>query len=166
MSKSANCTSLPTSVFKRNSIPISLKMVRRRDITVFSILNSGIPKVSKPPISGFLSNTTGLTPLRTNTSAHPKPAGPAPIIATRLSVHCTLDISGRQPIANAVSTMYFSVLPMVTAPKPSFKVHAPSHKRSCGQTRPHTSGKVLVSWHNSAAPKILPSAINFSQLGI
>ena len=120
------------------------KISRRRFITSFSILNSGIPKVSKPPISGRLSKTTGLTPLRTKISAQPKPAGPAPIIATFLSVHFTCDISGRQPKAKAVSLMYFSALPMVTAPKPSFKVHAPSHKRSCGQTRPQTSGKVLV----------------------
>ena len=103
---------------------------RRRDITVFSNLNSGIPKVNKPPISGYLSNTTGFTPLRANTSAAPKPAGPAPMMATRLPVSTTFDMSGRQPMARAVSVMYFSTLPMVTAPKPSFNVQAPSHKRS------------------------------------
>ena len=137
-------TSVPISVFKRNSTPIPVKISRRRFITSFSILNSGIPKVSRPPISGRLSNTTGLTPLRTKISAQPRPAGPAPMIATFLSVHFTEDISGRQPSANAVSLIYFSALPIVTAPKPSFKVQAPSHKRSCGQTRPHTSGSVLV----------------------
>ena len=136
--------SVPISTFKRNSTPIPVKISRRRFITSFSILNSGIPKVSKPPISGRLSNTTGFTPLRTRISAQPKPAGPAPMIATFLSVHFTLDISGRQPKAKAVSLIYFSALPMVTAPKPSFRVQAPSHKRSCGHTRPHTSGKVLV----------------------
>ena len=137
-------TSTPISVFKRNSIPIPVKISRRRFITSFSILNSGIPNVSKPPISGRLSNTTGFTPPRARISAQPKPAGPAPMMATFLLVHLTPDISGRQPKANAVSLIYFSALPIVTAPKPSFKVHAPSHKRSCGQTRPQTSGKVLV----------------------
>ena len=136
--------SFPMSVFKRNSTPMPVKISRRRFMTSFSILNSGIPKVNRPPISGRLSNTTGFTPLRTRISAQPRPAGPAPIIATFLLVHFTCDISGRQPKAKAVSLMYFSALPIVTAPKPSFKVHAPSHKRSCGQTRPHTSGKVLV----------------------
>ena len=143
----SNCSmviSLPISVLRRNSMPMPVKISRRRFITSFSILNSGIPKVSRPPISGRLSNTTGFTPLRTKISAQPKPAGPAPMIATFLSVHFTDDISGRQPKANAVSLMYFSALPIVTAPKPSFKVQAPSHRRSCGQTRPQTSGKVLV----------------------
>src|SRR5690606_36411557 len=110
----------------------------------FSSLNSGVPNVSGPPISGYLSNTTGVTPLRTRISAQPSPAGPAPITATRLPVFTTLNRSGVQPKANAVSVMYFSVEPMVTAPKPSFKVQAPSQRRSWGQTRPQTSGNVLV----------------------
>ena len=40
--------------------------------------------------------------------------------------------------------MYFSIEPMVTAPRPSFSVQAPSHSRSCGQMRPQTSGSELV----------------------
>ena len=49
------------------------KLLRqRKNDEVFSSLNSGIPKVSRPPISGFLSNTTGVTPPRTNTSAQPR----------------------------------------------------------------------------------------------
>ena len=104
----------------------------------FSSLNSGMPKVSRPPISGFLSNTTGVTPLRTRATEAP---GPAPMMATFLPVGLTLDMSGRQPMAKAVSAMYFSTEPIVTAPKPSFRVQAPSQRRSCGQTRPHTSGR-------------------------
>src|SRR5690625_5454775 len=92
----------------------------------------------------YLSNTTGRTPLHTRTTTQPIPAGPAPMTATFLSVHSTWDISGFQPIAKAVSVMYFSALPMVTAPKPSLRVQAPSHNRSCGHTRPHTSGRELV----------------------
>jgi len=56
--------------------------------------------------------------------------------------------------------------PMVTAPKPSLRVHAPSHRRSCGHTRPHTSGKVLVWCDSSAAARMLPSATSFSQFGM
>ncbi|CAM5270509.1 hypothetical protein SSTU70S_07105 [Stutzerimonas stutzeri] len=89
-----------------------LKISRRRLSTVFSSLNSGMPNVSRPPISGLRSNTTGATPLRTSTSAQPKPAGPAPMMATRLPVGLTLDRSGRQPIAKAVSAMYFSTEPI------------------------------------------------------
>ena len=55
-------------------------------------------------------------------------------------------MSGRQPALKASSEMYFSTWPMVTAPKPSLSVQAPSHRRSCGQTRPHTSGSELVWW--------------------
>ena len=33
---------------------------------------------------------------------------------------------------------------------------APSHRRSCGQSRPHISGMVLVSWNTSAAPITSP----------
>ena len=69
-------------------------------------------------------------------------------------------------MARAVSVMYFSDAPMVTAPKPSLSVQAPSHSRSWGHTRPHTSGRVLVWWLSSAASKILPSATSLSQLGM
>ena len=87
-------------------------------------------------------------PTRARRSAQARPAGPAPTTATRLPVGVTRDRSGRQPSASAASTMYFSTAPIVTAPKPSLSVHAPSHRRSCGQTRPQTSGSGLVSWHS------------------
>ena len=148
-------------------MPMPVNTSRRRVSTCFSSLNSGMPKVSRPPISGLRSNTTGVTPLRTRISAQPRPAGPAPITATRLPVGTTLDRSGRQPMAKAVSVMYFSTEPMVTAPKPVwFRVQAPSHRRSCGQTRPQTSGRVLVWWESSAAARMLPSETSFSQFGM
>ena len=138
-------------------MPISVNTSRRRMSTSFSNLKAGMPKVSKPPISGARSYTVTATPLRISTSAQPKPAGPAPITATRLASASNGTTLGRQPWANAVSVMYFSTLPMVTAPNSSFKVQAPSHKRSCGQTRPHTSGKLLVACANSAASMMRPS---------
>ena len=112
------------------------------------------------------SNTTGCTPLRTRMSAHARPAGPAPTMATRLVVGCTFDMSGRQPALSASSVMYFSIAPMLTAPRPSFSVQAPSHRRSCGQMRPHTSGSELVLCDSSAASNRFPSSISFSQLGM
>jgi len=36
------------------------------------------------------------------------------------------------------------MLPMLTAPMPLFRVHAPSQSLSCGQTRPHISGNEFV----------------------
>ena len=68
--------------------------------------------------------------LRTRRSAQARPAGPHRP-RRRLPVRATLTV-GRQPCASAVSTMYFSTAPMVTAPKPSLSVQSPSHRRSCG----------------------------------
>src|SRR3569623_1662055 len=99
-------------------------------------------------------------------SAQPNPAGPAPTIATRLPVATTPDMSGRQPRLSASLVMYFSIEPMVTAPKPSLSVQAPSQRRSCGHTRPQTSGSELVRCDSSAASKILPSSTSLSQLGM
>ncbi len=45
---------------------------------------------------------------------------------------------------------------MVTAPNSSFRVQEPSHRRSCGQTRPQTSGRVFVWCDSSAASKYAP----------
>jgi hypothetical protein len=41
--------------------------------------------------------------------------------------------------------MCFSTAPMVTASKPFSITQLPSHSRSCGQMRPHTSGMLLVA---------------------
>lgn len=93
------------------------------------------------------------------------PAGPAPITATRLPVGCTSLRSGRQPLASAVSTMYFSTAPMVTAPNSS-SVQLPSHRRSCGHTRPQTSGSGLVEWHSAAASSMRFSCTSCSHCGM
>src|SRR6266404_276493 len=144
-------TSRPTSTFRRNSTPMYSMISRRFSTTSFSSLNGGMPKVRRPPIFEYRSNTTGVTPLRTRTSAHASPAGPAPTTATRFPVRTTLDMSGFQPCLNASSVMYFSMAPMLTAPMPSFSVHAPSHSLSCGQIRPHISGREFVWCESSAA---------------
>jgi glutamate synthase (NADPH/NADH) small chain len=65
--------------------------------------------------------------------------------------------------------MYFSTAPMVTAPNSS-SVQLPSHSRSCGQTRPHTSGSGLVLWHSvaviGAGPAGLACADRLARAGI
>src|SRR6185437_4729 len=98
-------------------------------------------------------------------SAQASPAGPAPITATVWPVGCTAVMSGRQPVASAVSTMYFSTAPMVTAPNSS-SVQLPSHRRSCGHTRPHTSGNGLVLWHSVAASWMRFSCTSCSHCGM
>ena len=62
--------------------------------------------------------------------------------------------------------MYFSTAPMVTAPKPSLSVQLPSQRRSCGHTRPHTSGSGLVLWHRSAASRMRFSCTSCSHCGM
>ena len=69
-------------------------------------------------------------PFLERTSAHARPAGPAPIIPTLNFVGTTFDRSGFHPCFKASSVIYFSILPIVTAPNPSLRVQAPSHKRS------------------------------------
>ena len=83
-------------------------------------------------------------PALVRTSAHESPAGPAPTIATFLPDHDLFDKSGFHPISKALSVIYFSIDPIVTAPNPSFSVHAPSQSLSWGQTLPHTSGRLFV----------------------
>ena len=136
--------SLPTSIFSLNSTPIPSRIFLLLYTISLSNLNGGIPKVRRPPISSYLSYTTDLIPFLAKTSAQAKPAGPAPIMPTLKFVGFTFDKSGCHPRFNASSVMYFSILPMVTAPKPSFKVHAPSHNLSCGQILPQISGRELV----------------------
>ena len=84
-------------------------------------------------------------------SAHARPAGPAPIIETAWVEKFSTYFFGFHPSARALSVIYFSIWPIVTASYPVFKVQAPSQSFSCGQILPHISGKEFVSWHKSAA---------------
>ena len=56
---------------------------------------------------------------------------------------------------------------MATASCPAFKcVHCDSHCFSCGQTRPHTAGKALVSFRVFAASRNSPRSMFLMNLGI
>ncbi len=80
-----------------------------------------MPKVSRPPIS---SGGRTRPPRCRRDAAGPRttsPAGPAPTTATRRPVSTTAERSGRQPWRNASSVIERSMLPIVTAPKPSFQ---------------------------------------------
>ena len=90
---------LPTSVLSLNSTPMSLKIPSRRRVHhCFFQLKLRDTKRQQPADLWIpIENPTGLTPARG--SAHrrsPRPAGPAPMIATRLPVQCQhRDRSGR-----------------------------------------------------------------------
>ena len=77
-------------------------------------------------------------------SAQASPAGPAPIMDTCFLPNFSTYRFGFHPILIAVSVICFSICPIVTASKPVFRVHAPSHSLSCGQILPHISGNELV----------------------
>ena len=108
--------SLPISQFKLNVTPISSNIFLLFLTIFFSSLNSGIPKVNKPPISDCFSKTSHLTPALIKTSAQARPAGPEPTIATLFLVHLLFSKLGFQPNSNALSVIYFSMFPMLTAP--------------------------------------------------
>ena len=56
---------------------------------------------------------------------------------------------------------------MATASCPAFKcVHCDSHCFSCGQTRPHTAGRALVSFRVFAASRNSPRSMFLMNLGI
>src|SRR5579862_6562363 len=56
-SSSSKGTSAPTSHLRRNSTPMPSMISRRFSTTSFSSLKGGIPKVSRPPMRGWRSNT-------------------------------------------------------------------------------------------------------------
>jgi len=62
--------------------------------------------------------------------------------------------------------MYFSTAPIATGSLLQFKMHAPSHNRSCGQTREQISGMLLVLRDTAAASRNSPCAASASHSGI
>ena len=88
----------------------------------FFSLNFRYRKLEARQSQGTYRNTTAFTPLRFKTSAAARSGQPAPTIATFINRDAEADPDAGF-IAKAVSVMmYFSTLPMVTAPKPSFSV--------------------------------------------
>ena len=70
-------------------------------------------------------------------------------------------------MAKAWSPSQASTEPMVTASQPDwFKVHDPSHSRSCGQMRPQISGMVEVRDATRQASRGSFSADRRSQSGM
>ena len=77
------------------------------------------------------------------------PAGPAPT----MPIDCGRSREGftglTQPLAKAVSVMYFSTAPIETDSNPFSMTQLPSQRRSCGQMRPQISGMLLVAEETS-----------------
>src|ERR1043166_809287 len=93
------------------------------------------------------------------------PPGPEPITATVNP----LGGAGAAFTASwwkAYSLMNRSTAPMETGSDRVFKMHEPSHNRSCGQTREQSSGMLLVDPDKAAASRKCPSAVSASHSGI
>ena len=143
-----SCSSLlvistPTSIPVRNSVPSSSICSIRRSMCRFSILNSGMPYLRRPPIRSARSKTTTECPARVSCCAAASPAGPLPTTATDLPER-TLGFTGvTQPISNAWSMMVTSTCLIATGSWLMPKTHAPSH--GAGHRRPVNSGKLFVA---------------------
>src|SRR6266536_928927 len=93
------------------------------------------------------------------------PPGPEPITATV----SPLGSAGEACTAScrkAYSLMNRSIAPMDTGSDLVFRMHEPSHNRSCGQTREQSSGMLLVEPERAAASRKCPSAVSASHSGI
>jgi hypothetical protein len=82
------------------------------------------------------------------------PAGPEPTIATFFAVLTDGGSGFTQPCSKARSTIAHSIVLMVTGLSSMLSVQDASH--GAGQTRPVTSGKLLVVWRLRAASCQLP----------
>ncbi len=142
-------TSTPTSLEVRNWTPSASICTARRFIRCFSILKSGMPYRSSPPMRSDFSNTVTAWPARASCCAQASPAGPLPMTATDLPVRFSGTSGLTQPSWNPRSMIAHSIDLMVTGLSTMLSVQAASH--GAGQTRPVNSGKLLVECSTSSA---------------
>src|SRR5882757_951263 len=95
------------------------------------------------------SNRATLWPARANCWAQAMPAGPEPTTATVLPVFLGAITGWIQPSSQARSTIWHSMVLIVTGLSMMFRVHDDS--QGAGQTRPVNSGKLLVECRDSDA---------------
>ena len=140
---------MPTSMPVSKEIPSARIWSRRRSSTHFSSLNSGIPYRSRPPSRSARSYTTTWWPARASCWAAASPAGPEPTTATRLPVFTAAGRGTTHPSVQAISATAFSMGATVTGW--SLMESTQDASQRAGQTRPVTSGKLLVAWRRSEA---------------
>mmetsp|Transcript_62364 Transcript_62364/g.174259 ORF Transcript_62364/g.174259 Transcript_62364/m.174259 type:complete len:230 (+) Transcript_62364:982-1671(+) len=165
MHSSASDTSLPTSMLYLKAMPSSLRSCRRR--STFSVLSSfmeGMPYISKPPPRSARSNTCTMWPARFSCCAAARPAGPEPMMHTRLRVRTCGGCGLIQPFEKPYSMMASSVDLMATGDSLMPKTQASSH--GAGHVVPVNSGKLLVSKRRSRARFHSPSCTSWFQVGM
>jgi hypothetical protein len=108
-------------------------------------------------------NRDGVTELRQFIRAS-IPPGPLPTTAI-LNPFGRVTAASSSSCANAYSLMNFSTAPMDTASERALRMHALSHKRSCGHTRLQISGMLLVERESAAASRNRPFGSECEPLG-
>ena len=125
-----------------------------------------MPYTSTPPAWCSASKIVTSWPCRIRSPATVSPAGPAPTTATFLPVGAALGGIKRLPCSRSQSAAKRSSLPMATGSSFFPTIQSFSHWSSCGQTLPHTAGRLLRSFSLRAAPAKSPSAISAMKAGI
>ena len=97
----------------------------------------------------YFSNTCTSWPARASCCAQAMPAGPEPTIATFFPVLTEGGSGLIQPCSKARSAIAHSIVLIATGLSSMLSVQEASH--GAGQTRPVTSGKLLVVWRLRAA---------------
>ena len=130
----------------------------------FSILNSGIPYRSNPPILSARSYTTTVCPARVSCCAAARPAGPDPTTATVLPDNRS-GINGTTRFSKKASSIVrSSTCLMVTASALIATTQAVS--QGAGHNLPVNSGKLLVACNLSIASTFSPRQIKSFHSGI
>ena len=142
--------STPTLVLVRKTMPSAAIRSTRRCTTFFSSLNSGMPRVSRPPMYPARSMTVTRCPARFSCWAAAKPEGPDPTTTTFLPVRLAGGSGLIQPFSYPCSTISFSMYSMVTGSALILRTQLAS--QGAGHTRPVNSGKLLVDSRVPRAP--------------
>ncbi len=141
--------SLPTWLLVLKVTPSASSCSSRLSSLFFSILNSGIPYLSKPPIRSALSCTVTSWPARASCCAAASPAGPEPIMATFLPVFFSCIWGFIQPLSHALSIIDNSTAFIVTGS--SFIPSTQDPSQGAGHKVPVNSGKLFVACRRSMA---------------
>ena len=114
-----------------------------------------MPYTSTPPGVCSASNTVTEKPALARSPAQVRPEGPEPTTAMRMPFP-----AGRAALASDCawrSATYLSSLPIPTGSPFMPRTQRLSHCVSCGQTRPHTAGRLESFDITSYAPSMSPS---------
>ena len=141
--------STPILTPARKRVPSASICSRRRSMCCFSILKSGIPYRSNPPILSSRSKTATVWPALVNCCAAANPAGPDPTTATVFPVRRSGACGLTQFLSKASSMIETSISLIVTA---GWLIPSTQElSQGAGHSRPVNSGKLFVACRRSIA---------------